>query len=302
MLRFLPRALAAFALAFAPVAHAQQAAPAPAAAPVVDAKPALWVVRDKDTTIYLFGTVHVLKPNIHWFDGRIRQAFDASDQVMFELPEPDPATMQALIVKLAYNPTGPGVTEQLPEDKRAAYAAALASVGVPAGGFDRFDAWLSAITISIGSLPKYGYDPESGAEKVLAAAAKAANKPSAGFETAEQQLGYLSGLPDDVQLKMLIQTLDELPKTAETMDKMVSVWAQGDPDALAKVINADLDSPTIAKVLLYDRNQRWADWIAERLKTPGTVFVAVGAGHLAGDRSVQADLAKLHVKAKRVKY
>jgi uncharacterized protein YbaP (TraB family) len=124
-----------------------------------------------------------------------------------------------------------------------------------------------------------------------------------GLETAEQQLGYFGGLSQQAQLQFLGSTIDELPKLETTMATMVDEWAKGDPEALAKEMNESLkDSPEVAKVLLVDRNARWADWVANRMKSPGTVFVAVGAGHLAGQDSVQAQLAKLGVKAERVQY
>ncbi|MBO9712299.1 TraB/GumN family protein [Sphingomonas sp.] len=303
MLKLLPQAVAALALAFAPAAFAQTTqVPVPTTTPAeVPASPALWVVKDKDTTIYLFGTIHVLKPGLRWFDKGVKTAFDQSDQLVLELLEPDQATMQGLILKLAFKPEGPTVTEQLPEDKRAPYAAALTGVGVPPQALDKFAPWFPAVTLSVATLPKYGYDPASGAERVLTGAAKDAGKPIEGLETAEQQLGYFAGLPQATQIKFLTMTIDQLPKLASTLDQMVAEWAKGDPDALARLLNEDMDeTPEIAKVLLSERNQRWAQWIEKRLETPGTVFIAVGAGHLAGPESVQAYLAKDKVKAARV--
>ena len=87
------------------------------------------------------------------------------------------------------------------------------------------------------------------------------------------------------------------------MDKMVDDWSRGDPDALAREMNKGLkDSPEVAKALLTDRNKQWAGWIAERMRTPGTVFIAVGAGHLAGANSVQEQLKAYKLDAVRVKY
>ena len=124
-----------------------------------------------------------------------------------------------------------------------------------------------------------------------------------GLETAEQQLGYFGSLSQQAQLQFLGSTIDELPKLETTMATMVDEWAKGDPEALAREMNESLkDSPEVAKALLIDRNARWAEWVANRMKSPGTVFVAVGAGHLAGADSVQAQLAKLGVKAERVQY
>lgn len=294
MLNHLPRAFAALALLLAPAAHAQA---------VKDADPALWVVKDADTTIYLFGTVHVLKPGLSWFDEAVKTAFDKSDELVLEMIEPDTATMQGLVMKTALNPTGPTLTEKLPADKREAYARALADVGVPAVALDRFDPWFAAVTLSVAGLPKLGYDPASGAERTLTAAAKAANKQVIGLETAEQQLGYFDTLPEPLQIQFLVSTVDDYPKMATELEKMIGSWSAGDPEALGKTMNEELsDTPEVAKILLADRNARWAEWIGERLEKPGTVFVAVGAGHLAGAESVQAQLAKHKLTATRVTY
>jgi len=285
--------LAALALTLAPAVHAQ----------AKDADPALWVVEDQDTTIYLFGTVHVLKPGLSWFDEAVWAAFNQSDEVMLELIEPDQATMAGMVMKLALNPAGPTLTEKLPEAKRAAYAAALADIGLPAAALDRFDPWFAAVTLSVAGLPKLGYDPESGAEKVIAAAAKAAHKPLAGLETAEQQLGYFDSLPEALQRQFLVSTIDEYPRLGAQLDSMVALWAAGDPDALGRNLNEELrKTPEIGRVLLAERNARWADWIATRMEKPGKLFIAVGAGHLSGRDSVQAYLAKRHLTAKRIRY
>ncbi|MET3436599.1 TraB/GumN family protein [Sphingomonas sp. 1185] len=268
-----------------------------------DADPALWVVKDADTTIYLFGTIHVLKPGLTWFDEAVKTAFDKSDQLVLEMVEPDKATMQQIVLKNGFSPTGPTLTEQLPADKRGAYLKAIADLGAPPQAFDRMKPWLAAVTLSIAPLQKQGYDPANGPEKVLTEAARSEGKPVEGLETAEQQIGYFNGLSPKAQIEFLTSTVDELPKAGEEMAKMVDEWAHGDPDALARDMNESLkDSPEVAKTLLTDRNGRWASWIKQRLAKPGTIFMAVGAGHLAGDDSVQAQLAKQGIKAQRIAY
>ncbi|AJP74724.1 polysaccharide biosynthesis protein GumN [Sphingomonas hengshuiensis] len=284
----------ALALLFAPTAQAQAAQ---------DADPALWVVRDEDTTIYLFGTIHVLKPGLSWFDEAVRDAFDKSGELVIEMIQPDAATAQATLLPLAMNASGPTLTEKLPADKRPAIAKAAGDLRFPLAVLDRFDPWFAAITLTMAGLPRLGYDPESGAEQVLQAAAKAAGKPVRGLETFEQQLGYLDGLPEPVQVRFLVSTLDEMPKMGAELDKMVTSWAKGDPDTLAVTMNEGMrETPELGKVLLTDRNARWAKWIEQRLAQPGTVFIAVGAGHLAGRDSVQAQLAKHKLRAVRIAY
>ncbi|WP_288936283.1 TraB/GumN family protein [uncultured Sphingomonas sp.] len=296
--------LTALGLLLALPACAQQpAAKAPARA-ANDADPALWVVKDKDTTVYLFGTIHVLKPGLSWFDEAVKTAFDRSDEVKLELVMPDQAAMTKLVMATGVAPAGaPPLTEQLPADKRPAFTKAVVDMGLPANALDRFRPWLAATQLSIAPLGKMGYDSANGPEAVITAAAKQAGKPLTGLETAEQQLGFFGSLSQPAQLQFLESTVDELPKLDETMATMVKEWADGDPDALAREMNDNLkDSPEVAKVLLTDRNARWAQWIKGRMAQPGTVFIAVGAGHLAGPDSVQAQLAKLGLKAERIRY
>ncbi|THD34722.1 MAG: TraB/GumN family protein [Sphingomonas sp.] len=274
-----------------------------AAPAMVDADPALWVVKDADTTIYLFGTVHVLKPGLSWFDEGVKKAFDSSDELVLELVQPDPAAMQGLVMAKGFDMTGPTLSSQLPADEQPMYLKALTDNGLPAAAFDHARPWFAATTLSILPLMKLGYDPKSGPESVLTEAAAAEKKPVEGLETAEQQIGFLSGLSQPVQLTFLESTLKDLPKTAENMDKMVGAWSRGDPAALGEIMNEGLtDSPELAKALLFDRNARWAQWIKARLAKPGTVFIAVGAGHLAGKQSVIEQLKALNLTATRVAY
>lgn len=303
MLNRLFRRAAVLALMFvAPGALAQ--AVVPAAPATRDADPALWVVKDRDTTIYLFGTVHLLKPGLSWFDEAVRKAFDRSDELVTELGgSPDPAVVQPLKMQYGLNISGPSLTEKLPAEKREAFRAALAQFGMPQAVIDRFDPWLAGTQLSMMTLVKAGYDPKSGVEQALNEAAKAANKPVSGLETIEEQFGFFDNLSEDAQLLMLTEAIDKVDVAPAEFDRLVTEWAEGDAEGLAAIMNEGLrGSPELSKVLLADRNARWADWVKARLKRPGVVFVAVGAGHLAGDDSVQAMLAKRRVKARRVAY
>lgn len=303
MIRTLAAAVSAVALSLSLPACAQQPAQAPARA-ANDADPALWVVKGKQTTIYLFGTIHVLKPGLTWFDEAVKSAFDKADEVKLEIVMPDPATMQGLVQATGIAPAGtPPLTQRLPEGKRAAFTKAVTDLGLPANALDRFKPWLAATQLSVAPLSKLGYDSANGPEEVITEAAKQAHKPLSGLETPQQQLGFFGSLSDQAQLQFLESTVDELPTLDKQMASMVDEWARGDPEALAREMNDELkSSPEVAKVLLVDRNRNWAQWIKQRMTKPGTVFIAVGAGHLAGPDSVQAQLAKLGLKAERVKY
>jgi len=302
------RLLATAALLLAPATPALAETTAPAAAPataaIVDADPALWVVRDADTTIYLFGTIHALRPGLGWFDEAVADAFNASDEVVFEIPQDDdPATMQRLIATLGRAQDGRTLSSRLTDDQRATYTRAMDSVHMPAAAFDPLEPWVPGIVLSVMPLLQRGYDPTQGAERILFAAAQAGHKRLGALETAEQQLGFFDALPEAAQIKFLVDTAEQAVSTEDKLQAMVNLWAAGNPDALGELINADMDDDAALRdALLTRRNANWTQWIKTRLDQPGTVFIAVGAGHLAGDGSVQSMLAREGVTVTRVNY
>lgn len=277
-------------------------APAAAQAPLPDADPALWVVKDEDTTIYMFGTFHLLDGKQDWFNDEVKTAFDASDEVVLEaiLPE-DPAEMQPLVVKYAVDPSGKTLSSKLPEDVRVKYEKELKAAGLPTVAFDPLEPWFASMAITSLAAQKLGLKPEHGPETTISKAAKATNKPIGELEGAEFQLSLFDDMPEDQQIKFLDQTLDSLGKIEETMAPMLTAWATGDTNGLVKIMNDGIDeNPELYDLLFTKRNANWAEWIDERLDRPGTVFLAVGAGHLAGQGSVQDMLEKRGIKTARV--
>ena len=281
-------------------ALAAETTPAPAVA-TINADPALWVIKDADTTIYLFGTVHVLKDNIKWFDGGVKAAYDASSEVVFELDLSNPQALQSAVMKMAIDPDGPALTQKIGPDMTASLEQALKDIGLPIAAFEKFEPWVLPVVMTGAALAKTGYKPESGVELQLVSALKKDSKTLVALETAEEQMGFFDSLPERVQIAFLKATIADLPKTGPVIDEMVAVWAKGNPEALEALLNkAMAASPELEKVLLNDRNARWADWVEKRMAKPGTVFMAVGAGHLAGKNSVQEMLKAKKLIATRI--
>jgi len=288
--------LAALLAAIAYPASAQ----APAALP--DADPAMWVVKDADTTIYLFGTVHALDGKKAWFNDEVKAAFDQSKEVVFEIKIPDPAKAQAMVLDKAVDKSGKSLTAKLSPERARKLAAELGAVGAPANALDKFEPWFASTQLAMIRFARKGFTPDKGAEMILKAAAEKDGKTIGEVETMEWQLNLFDTLPAELQLKMLGDYLDEGDKADSMIATMMDSWAAGDIDRLADVMNEGMaKTPELGKALLADRNARWAEWIDARLDTPGTVFMAVGAGHLGGKDSVQRFLAKKGIKAERVK-
>ncbi len=275
----------------------------PAYAQTTAATPALWAVRDADTTIYLFGTVHVMKPDIDWFHGDIKRAFDRSDELVLEIIEPDdPNAIGATMTSTALAKDGIKLSDRLTPDARAKYQAAMDANSLPWRTFDMFNPWMSGMALSVAPLAKLGYKNDLGAEKILRSAAESAGKKVDALETVEQQVGFFASLPMAQQVQFLNATVDGLPDMESEFGDLLRYWQAGQPDRLAKSMNESLEAtPELAQVLLTGRNANWAKWIKARLDQPGTVFVAVGAGHLAGKGSVQDQLKTLGLRARRLK-
>lgn len=272
-----------------------------AATPAMAKGPALWKVADEDTTIYLFGTVHILPQGIEWYDATIDNALTGSDTFVTEIPM-DPAS-EAAMGQLAQTkgmlPSGTTLRSLLTPEQTSTYEAALAKIGAPPAAFDQFKPWLTGLTLSLIPLMQQGYTPGSGVEKVLLS--KIGDKPQGALETAEFQLGIFDGMEQSAQVTFLMEAAEGMDEVAPMLDRMVSEWAQGNPDKLAEVMNEGMTDPAVAEALLYSRNANWAEWIDTRLDQPGTVFIAVGAGHLAGAKSVQDYLADKGITTMRVK-
>lgn len=259
-----------------------------------DADPALWVVRDDDTTIYLFGTVHVLKPRTHWFDDGVREAFDASDELVTEIAKADPAAISALAAELGAR-GGPPFSAEVD--------AAAQKLGMAKGTIDRVEPWLAALTLSRLAVAQAGYGADAGVEAALHEAAEDAGKQVHALETARSQLMLFDTLSGAAQSAMLDATVKELPETAARTRHFVEAWGAGDAETVGAEMNRAMEvSPEIAQALIGRRNARWAEWVQRRMNQPGTVFVAVGAGHLAGKGSVQDLLAEKGLKVERVSY
>lgn len=310
----LPHFLLGTAAMLASLAGPASAEPAPASAPaptppaaahappLPDANPALWVVRDADTTIYLFGTFHLLDGR-PWFNDEVRTAFDASDELVMEaiLPE-DPASLQPMVLRYAVDPNGRTLSSRLDASQNAALGRALSGVGVPPTAFDRFEPWFVSMTLTVLGAQRLGIDGAQGPETVLTNAAHARHMPIGELEGMETQIRMMDSMPEPLQLRQLAETLKENESIATKLAPMLAAWSAGDVDRLARLMDEGetADDRALHEMLFTTRNANWARWIEGRLARPGTVFLAVGAGHLAGRDSVIADLRARGLTVTRV--
>ena len=276
-----------------------------AAAPAQpQAHPALWKLADADTTIYLFGTIHILPAGTNWMDPAIKRAVDGAQSLTIEtVLDQDPSKVATILMTTGTAKGLPPLVERVPAAKRAQLAALVKSSGFPPQMLDGMKSWAAAIMLTGAALSQIGVDAAAspGVEPQLTALFRAAGKPVDGLETPEQQLGFFNQLPESAQRAFLVATLDNPEKARAEFREMIAAWGRGDPEAIQRAFDKDPEfTPALRDLLIRQRDRNWADALAKRLDQPGTAFVAVGAGHLVGPDSVQAMLAKKGLKVERV--
>ncbi|MFA7439749.1 MAG: TraB/GumN family protein [Sphingomonadaceae bacterium] len=279
------------------------AAPKTAPAPTTPAVtgPAMWEIKTDTAKVTLFGTVHTLPRDVDWFRPHVVAAVDSADLVVLETLPPDSYMAVApMIERLARLPQPHALLLRLPAAQRGPLVEALARLKPPP--LERYETWYVALTLANMQAAEYGFDPRIGAEAVLAARARIRQKPLHGLETMEEQLINFDALPESDQVQLLLTTLDDLSGSKQRMEYMVKAWVDGDIDWLARQMNrAFSGSPMLKRMLMDDRNERWAAWIARKIQTePQHLFVAVGAGHLGGAGNLIEILGRYGLEAKLV--
>ena len=296
MIRFIRKALAALA-SLPLVASCSAAEVAPP-----EARPALWKVADADTTIYLFGTIHVLPKDYQWRTRPFEAALEKADSLVLEIVvDSAEATDGKAMRALALSPGLPPLLDRASPAERPALSALISDSKVPMAALDRMETWAAALALASNMVADMSLSASDGVERQLTSTFRAANKPIAGLETTAQQLGYFDTLPEQTQRDFLSSVIASGKNMDMEFKEMIAAWASGDTNRIAATFDEEMKaSPELANVLLTRRNANWAAWVKKRLEQPGTVMVAVGAGHLVGADSVQAMLAKDGMKVTRI--
>jgi len=219
------------------------------------------------------------------------------------LPVDDPASLGPLILKLAVDPKGRTMAQRMSPEDHAAYVKAMQDLGLPAAQLEPLEPWFIGIQAVSLMYVKAGYDPKSGAEEVLTQAARKAGKTITAFETPEQQFAMLDSTPEAEQLIGVRDLANGQDEALKMFSTLLGYWARGEAEETGRLMNEEMkETPETARILLTDRNARWAADLKARMDRPGVVFVAVGAGHLTGKDSVQDLLARDGLKVERILY
>lgn len=263
--------------------------------------PALWKVADADTTLYLFGSVHQLPEGYDWDEGKLPAAIDASSMLVLEISPDEAGRASAALNAMARDTPGPPLAERLPANLRPELTLLIQRGGRHRAELDALESWAAALMLSQMIAADHDLSAARGVEAVLATRFQADGKPVRGLERAGAQLAIFDRLPEQAQRALLAQVIKDAPDSRDRLDAMIDAWAKGRVDALAAIVAEESTAiAELRKPLLIDRNAAWTTWAAQRMKEPGTIFIAVGAGHLVGPDSVLAMLAAKGYPATRV--
>ena len=269
------------------------------------AQPAFWVIKDADSTIYLLGTIHLLKPETQWRTEKLDTAIAESRELWLELPTTNAAAMQGdmmvLVSRYGLSPTD-RLSKKLTEAEIKTLDEAARLAGLSAGQLDVFRPWFAALTISSAAMTRAGYDPASGVDSKIEGIFRARNIKPKGLETAEEQIKVFAGMSPTQELEYLRETMEEYHDAPTELDAMVKQWASADIAGMEKMFVTEMkqEEADLYAALLVNRNANWVVKIEDMLKGSGTTFIAVGAAHLIGPDSVIAMLDAKGVKAERV--
>jgi hypothetical protein len=263
------------------------------------AAPPLWVVHGPHCTLYLFGSVHILPPDINWEPSRLKRAVAHAKEVWFEIPL-DNASMAAASEAAeveGMQPPGQTLTAELNPADQARLVELSQAYAVPMEELNRLKPWLAEIRLSVASYRDLGASRELGVEHQILQTAPPTARQRA-FETPEQQIGYLasSSVPD--QIASLEETFGELEAGPAGFQRLIHAWMTGDikglrAEALDPLAKA---SPAIYQTMVVQRNEHWLQIVLARLQSPGNAVMVVGAGHLIGPDGLPALLRANGVK------
>lgn len=247
----------------------------------------MWEVTNGSGTVYLLGSIHMLRPETYPLHDAIYEAFDAADVVAFEVHLDSLEAAAPMMLQRGMYQDGRTLADVLPADVHAELAAALGRMGVPVQAFAQMKPWLVALTLSALALQQAGYDENMGIDMHFSARAKQAGKEIIGLETVEFQLQLFDDMSEAEQVGFLDATLDDIDDIVEMIDEATEQWRRGDAEGMAELLTESMDDyPGMRDRLLDSRNRSWVPQIEQLLGSGRTAIVIVGMGHLVGENSV----------------
>lgn len=270
------------------------------AAPAQTDTPALWKIAGPNANVYLFGSFHLLPPDVKWRTPQVERALEESKVLVVEI---DPAVaqdqqaMMQLVMKYGLLPQGQMLPAVLPPKVNADLERTATTLGLPPANLAPMRPWLAAITVSVQFIVSQGFDPQAGIDHRLAEWARASGRPIASLETADSQLRIFADLTREQETELLAVSLRQIRETPQMLGQMLAAYRKGDVAGMDRTLNSAMDEvPALRKRLMRDRHEHWLPQIQKMIAGGRGTFIVVGAAHLVGADSVIAMLRARGVK------
>jgi uncharacterized protein len=266
-----------------PISVLAQSAPAPT--------PAIWRIKDGASTVYVFGSLHILPQSFQWRSSAVETAMQASDIFVFEVPVDAEATerQKAFIVKNGLLPRTASLRQVLNRSEFQTYSRILLGAGLKPEHFTRYRPWLAAVVVGLAYVHRRGLTMLRGVDDDIIEYAQGREKELRYLETIEEQMQLLIRGDDRSQVTALKQQLVALPRSIAHTEDLLNTWARGDAEAFANLIERDFAGHREAQdFLISNRNRAWVPTIRELLQAGRTTLVTVGAAHIGGPSGVVA--------------
>ncbi len=250
----------------------------------------LWRVQSKSNTVYMLGSIHLLKKDVYPLSRAIENAFDRSDFLVVEANVDDIGQMDVLnlLDKVMYE-GGDSIEKHVSSDTYAFVLKETEKIGLPIELVSNQKPWFLGLTMESLELMNAGYNPDYGIDKHFLARAEG-RKEIVELESLQYQIDLLAGFPDEEQELFLLYTLKDLDTLSRDVDKLVEAWQSGNTHAvegfMTKSITEEKRFYPIYEKLIIMRNRNMVTKIENYLQSKGTYFVVVGAGHLVGSKGI----------------
>ena len=252
-------------------------------------KSCLLKVTSSGSTVYLLGSVHMMKESIYPLSGTIERAFQRSSDVVFEINmrEMDSPQAQEIIMQKSIFTDGNTLRKVLKPATYEKLREAIKPLGLDIVHLEALKPWSVAMALVVFKMNQLGFNPEAGVDRYFYKKAVDTGKKVSGLETMELQLGLMDGLPMAKQEMLVTQTLDDFADMGKTVDEMMAAWKNGDMSKIEQMIVGSFQAyPELYDTLFIQRNKRWVFHVETLLAQKKTSFVVVGVGHLVGQDSL----------------
>jgi len=254
----------------------------------------LWELHGRHNTVYLLGSIHVLRPGDYPLPTVVQDAYrDAASLLMeINLAGIDAEQVQAEMLTSALLPEGKSLPQVMGQSRYARAQSLTRDIGIELSTFDQFAPWFTAEAISQVQLAQIGFEPQSGVEMHFLEQARADGKSVSGLETVRDQIALFESMSMDAQVQYLMSSLEQARGLPKQVDGMVRAWRRGDTDWFETQLKSELgNDPAVYQTLVVARNRKWLPRIEALLGDDKNYLVIVGTAHLVGRDSV-IDLLK----------